>query len=767
MLSLLKSQAKRVDLRSFPLKSHEFRLSLDKLVAGVDNIRIDVFLSPKVCAAIGKMAYRLLAEKFGMEEALGIPPAKGMKERRELGGLCRGLLLDGINKAKSEHQVQIDSLTQVAIVKMVVHEIQSQHTVLLHRFKNNLWKKENAKGRHHSSIIKLKEKLAKAQQNQKKYFRAVAAELFQYFIRVQQRDLQEMREANFGVESLLPDDIFSNPMIHAGDAGETFFLIEAYNLMFGNRLEDPDKYDTLHTLLKDLLRGIDSKHRETDDPSTTPDLASELPIDMQEDRSQEQCDRALDSILMCPDNIHILLNYFETAKEIKRLKTQKASKEDLLPLKQRIREQKKLLGYFFSHFRALKLTKRFAAFYEMQPVYPEYCPPLIPQQVLQFLLLPGVRKEITKKLNRLKKFYNKSYPIKPLRNLTRNLEKISTTEQKKYLIRFLENFSRYHRDRSNFNILWEHMEKTNLTSDEKTINLSRANNTLYEILLPDEHKAEETAVLNHVIIKADIRGSTDITHKMKARELNPASYFSLNFFDPITELLEEYCAIKVFIEGDAIILAILEREDDPGGWYSVARACGLAINMLNIIRRYNIKSKENRLPILELGIGITFRRGPPTFLFDGDNRIMISPAINLADRLSGCSKSVRKQLADRKKSFNLYVYQSAPEEDVAATADDLMLRYNVNGIELNEAGFKKLSEEISLKEYDIGIPDHQEDTMSIFAGKFPTASGNYRHLVIRQAQIPEVEQETLTVNRLTDKKYYEVCTHPNLYKRTK
>jgi len=760
------SPAKRVDLGSLPLEKHDLRFSLDELVAGVDNIRIDVLLSPTVRSATGEMAYRLLAEKSGTEEILGIRPAKGMEERQALIRLCRELLLDGINKAKSGRQIQIDLLAQVAISKMLIQEIESQYAALLHRFKNSLWKNENARGQHHSTTVRLKEKLAEIQQNKKKLFQAVGAGLFQFFTRVQQRDLQEMREANFGAESLLPDDIFSNPMIHIGDVGETSFLIEKYDLMFGNRLEDPDKYDSLLTLLKDLLGSIDSRYRGSDGPSAGPVGASGPAVDVREDPLQEVYDRELDSLLMCPDNIHILLDCFETAKQIKRLKGRKVPKKDLVPLRQRLRGQKKLLKLFFSHFKALKLPNRFAAFYEMQPLYPEYCPPLIPQQVLQFLLMPSARKEIIKKLNRLSRFYNRSFSVKPLRKLITNLKNTSVADQQKYLIRFLVSFCRYHRDRSNFAILWENMERVNLTSDEKTVNLSRANNTLYEFMLPDEHAAEETAVRNHVIIKADVRGSTDITHQMKERELNPASYFSLNFFDPITATLDEYGAIKVFIEGDAMILAILEREDDPGGWYSVARACGLAVNMLEIIRRYNIRSKENRLPILELGIGIAFREGSPTFLFDGDNRIMISPAINLADRLSGCSKSVRKQLSGDKKPFSLYVYQSAPEEDMAATVDDLMLRYNVNGIELDEAGFEKLSEEISLKAYNAGIADHPEGTSGFFAGKFPTATGNYRRLVIRQAQVPEVEPETLTVKRQTDRNFYEVCTHPDLYKRT-
>jgi len=38
--------------------------------------------------------------------------------------------------------------------------------------------------------------------------------------------------------------------------------------------------------------------------------------------------------------------------------------------------------------------------------------------------------------------------------------------------------------------------------------------------------------------------------------MNPASYFSLNFYEPLTKILPRYGAEKVFIEGDAVILSI-------------------------------------------------------------------------------------------------------------------------------------------------------------------------------------------------------------------
>ena len=224
-------------------------------------------------------------------------------------------------------------------------------------------------------------------------------------------------------------------------------------------------------------------------------------------------------------------------------------------------------------------------------------------------------------------------------------------------------------------------------------------------------------------------------------------------------------ASKVFIEGDAIILSIFENEDSAQGWYSVSRACGLAIRILQIVQRYNQKNQENNLPILELGIGICYNEGPPAFLFDGDSRIMISPAINLADRLSSCHKKLRKRLKDQVEMFNLFVFQNGLEEESEDTADDLSLRYNVNGIELHADGFARLCREINIK--SITYPAGKNKKVKLHTGKIPTISGDYQHLVIREAPILEIRPDSLNVMGETSKKYYEVCTHPKIYEFAK
>jgi len=343
------------------------------------------------------------------------------------------------------------------------------------------------------------------------------------------------------------------------------------------------------------------------------------------------------------------------------------------------------------------------------------------------------------------------------------LRKITVQEKKRYLIQFINDFARYHRDFQNFLMLKDAMDSINLVSEQKIIDLSRENNLLYEFLLPDEQSPVEKPIIHHVVIKADLRDSTHITLKMKEKGLNPASFFNLNFFVPITSVLFDYSAEKVFLEGDAIILAISEREDTPEDWYCVARACGIARKILQIVQKYNSQSEKHKLPVLELGIGISYNNSAPTFLFDESNRIMISPAINAADRMSKCTKSLSQEISHPKNPFNLYVFQKASENSALTPTDNVLLRHNVNGIELNAEGFEKLSREIDLKSLECHLPELQAEKIRVHTGKFPTVTGKYHRLIIREGRISIISPHDFSIIQKTDKKYYEVCTHPLLY----
>jgi class 3 adenylate cyclase len=302
------------------------------------------------------------------------------------------------------------------------------------------------------------------------------------------------------------------------------------------------------------------------------------------------------------------------------------------------------------------------------------------------------------------------------------------------------------------------LEKVNLLGSEKLSELSKLNGTLYAFLLASEEKSQaEKPVVRHVIVKADVRDSSRVTRSLLERDMNPASYFSLNFYDPVNKLLPKYGASKVFVEGDAVILAFLEHEGDPA--LSVARACVLAREMMEIVGGYNHLLQRAALPALDLGIGISYQSSPPMYLLDGEHRIMISDALNESDRLSSCDKRMRKVLHGTDVPFNVYEFRSS-ESSVTEP-----MRYNVGGVRMSEAAFLRLREEISLTPVQVNFPQlWGTEENSYYTGLVPVAADVFRRVIVRTARIPMVESGNFNLTQWTDSLLYELCTNAAVYK---
>jgi hypothetical protein len=766
MFGFLRRSYKLPPIRNFSLNSYSVDFSLERLVPGVDNFRIDVYLSPAFGIATRKIAAHLITRHAGLDK----PDTKKQratgwaKEIDNYKQQYKELMQHALNKGKGQSEIQIENLAQAALLKLLLGEIRSQYESLVGRLKKAVRKSELETHHDFAESPKLKGRLQRLQQERESIQQRVGLEVCGFWREVEIKEIRPMREALFGSRNDFYQDILQNPLLHLEQPDNEFYLINAYDLSLGRRIEDPDKYESLVFFMRYLINFIDMMDAETECVSIERRLAPQLPsnVDMSS-FSRQTYSRKIEGWLLAPGNMDRLLNWARTKADQQTAKKKNADKSELERYQTLIANQKLLLDFFYKQFCRNGVIDRIAASYEMQPEFRRYCPPLVPQQIIQYLVLPKSRKIVKNRLRRMKKVYGQEFSLRPLNKKIKAMEQMTAARQKKYLLRFLNAFAHYHRDRSNLNLVHEAMERISIATEDKVINLSRENNTLYEFLLIHEQTAEQAPMINHVVIKADVRGSTEITDQMSRRGLNPASYFSLNFFDPISEILSEYEAGKIFIEGDAIILAIFEREQTPQGWYSVARACGLALNVLSIIRRYNDKSLKFQLPVLELGIGVSFVNKPPAFLFDGGNRIMISPAINQADRLSSCSKTARRLLENKKGLFNLHVFQTESDQAVDAISDDLSIRYNVNGIELNSQGFEKLCREIDLQLLQVESADHQLRPYNLYTGKFPTKSGRYHRLVIREAFVPVLDPVSMQVARLSSQKFYEVCTHPKLY----
>jgi hypothetical protein len=767
MFGLFRKSLNLPQLSEFSLLNYTHDFSLDRLVPGVDNIRYDVHISQVFVTATQKIIEQLIVRHAGLEERLAESKQKEgswIKQIDRYKRLYQDLLEEAVNRAKGDDEIQIEYLAQTALCKLLIEQVNAQFERVLRRLKKSVRKSELATHNDFTESPKLKGKLQRLLQERDTILKQVGLEIFGFWGDVEKKHVRPVHEAVFSKRAAFFEDCLTNPMLHVSQPGNEYFMLSEYDLVLGKRIEDPDKYETLLYLIRRMLNIIDAKNPAAKGVPVDRRMAlTDLQDDDEAVQRQRNYKQKIDSMLLYPDNVNRLLDWQKTKEKLAAIKKRDNDRAQLADLKKKIKHQKQVLQFFYRQFCQSGVMDHIAASYVMQPEYQEYCPPLLPQQIVQYLAVPRSRKVVKSRLKRMKKVYGRVFSLRPLAKKIKTMEQMVVATKKVYLVRFMKALLRFHRDWCNAELIREAMERVHLATDEKALALSRENHTLYEFLLPQEQVSDKAPIINHVVIKADVRGSTDITHQMIGRGLNPASYFSLNFFDPISAILPEYGASKIFIEGDALILSLFEHKDTPGGWYSVARACGLALNMLMIIQRYNEKSRRYHLPILELGIGIVFREDAPTFLFDGNNRIMISSAINLADRLSSCSKTGRKMFANKRSPFNLYTFQTLSDEAMAHTSDDLFSRFNVNGIELNSAGFEKLSREIDLKLMQGDVKDLFGQKSSIYYGRFPTEGGHLQTLVIREAQVPVVDPDTLKLEQISSRKYYEVCTHPKLY----
>jgi hypothetical protein len=143
---------------------------------------------------------------------------------------------------------------------------------------------------------------------------------------------------------------------------------------------------------------------------------------------------------------------------------------------------------------------------------------------------------------------------------------------------------------------------------------------------------------------------------------------------------------------------------------------------------------------------------------------MISKALNESDRLSSCSKGMRRRLEDRELLFNVFAFKSVEDEDTGGNPDEFLLRYNIGGIHINEAAFLKLRSEISLQAFDLQVPMIWSNaTVRVYAGIVPLSQGSFHQIIVREGNIAHVDARDFSLKHITDRHYYEVCTHPKIY----
>lgn len=737
------------------------QLDISSIPKGIDNYHIDVKLSARFCQDLHNLITQLLPQEAALKLRF--------QDHEKLFEALRRSYLDMmtvlVHRVKTELSATEINLLQFAVSKYTQQCVRDALKGYIDQVKER-----SSELRSHGSgeVLGVQQHLAWLSKNFNAIFYAVNSQISEQYRRVELKQLQAVRRKYLQQEGEAMAALLLNPMLLVRDLTTPLLLLQQYMLWTGELGES--QFNELNASVENLLQGAlpELETRPLKQANKTQSAGSEIYDELgglvagQSSLGAAEDMKSHPSVDFCwldePDNIPRLFA-IETLREQAplvrkafgmkawwRYRSQIKRGRKVLHKVAALLSEKGLLGQLIASEKARHLWSR------------KLARQLEPRSLC--LYLSGQLAE-AKLLERAPAGNRPTEDeMQALRQTLKEVSHGEKHEAEDYALRFLQELARYRGHLKQHRFTHRLYNRLQILRKPEDILLSKQANTLYQLPTANEVEDDEAKIVHHAILKADVRGSTTVTEELENKGLNPASYFSLRFFNPINELLPVFGANKVFIEGDAIILSFLEYEHSPQQWFSVAHACGLAKGMLNVVQANNLHSRQMGLPPLELGIGICYADYSPRFLFDGDHPIMISSAIGLADRMSSCSWHLRQQLDAG--DFNVAVLEIAAGERERGEKGQEYLRYNVNGILLENEAFAKLQNEISLSTRQLQLGDKSH---CFHYGTYLDKEGKKRDLVIREGKVGLWQDDRVLPETADARPYYEVLTDPAITAR--
>jgi len=795
------------------LEPYSAEIRLTNLSLGIDNIHYDVFLSPRFVDFTRKYLLDLLRQAININLLYGKDrdsKSAGGPEHSTFRKLLTEILQESLTRAKYQQSIETDVLHRLALLKFIMQEAGNQFSSILVECKDWIRARGELYERSEQAHV-MRSKISALQADRKNVIRQVGETLCRIWREVEDGTLSKARRALFGDDFHDTYQILQNRFLFVEGGSNDHMFLEHYVLL-GNFVNDPDRFEVFDALLLDFVRecvlsgdgGDDiSKARKTHERLLEQARLLRSELERVEEEREEIAGRAGDNADSFPWLFKRKQGVPAEAKpEVEELRRKSESLErNLEELEPQIESAKQRMDFLAEDFQSRlgdflnqpvnarrmfdasfseegetseerarlleewihRLEERDLLFhvlagYELRKIYSEYCPPIHLQQLKKAL----VNRDEAKRVEQiLEQFPARKISIKKFDEASRAIRRRTHEETLAIGLQFAEDLMRIRRDRRNYQQVSAWLERINLVRSERSRELSRANKSLYEFLHPDEGRPADDPIINHVVIKADVRGSTSITKDLLARGMNPASHFSMALHEPVKRMLERYGAAKVFIEGDAIILAIYETEATRATQRAVAKACVLAREILAVVAAYNTRAKSGDLPPLELGVGVAFQDSAPSLWMDADSKIMISRALNLSDRLSSCAKMAKRLFQTNPSPFNVFLLQTLMDDTAADEGEELQVRYNLNGIEINEEGFQKLSAEISLAPMGGNFPlPWGKERVQLYFGEVPIGE-SLEPIVVRKGFVHQLLPGG-KIGAAGTRAYYEVCTDAKL-----
>ncbi len=756
-------------------------LDFDKFSRGIDNQHVDVRLSPTFTNAASRLVFNLLEYQLWRGQPGVKPPAL-----EEIKTAYLHMIQGVIHRAKRQGNLPQVELAQMAALKFVFAAVMQS----LDQAKQRLRKAATTATERDRQAVT--EQTVWFARNRAKLYYTVTSQVLDQIRKVESGPLGELRQSLHGDRWTLPEHVLINPLLFGESAMDDELLMKHYVLV-GHGPDHLYSFAQLDRFLlylfwrqtpvtpveqalaratqnrdtlvseKNQLKRKRGRMRGMNTTGEFDSRSAVLDAKIQEATAvMEQAELAYAqegyAWAEVPANAGVLFDMDQTRTRLSA--AQKAGDQHAVAAwKAQLQFQRRLLRAVEQKLDDSGLLTSIVASYETAALAKNLVGVVTAQQCHQYLSTPSSRSEIRQRIKEKFSSSDCSENYLLLDEAVKRVSRVGGKARQTFVARFLRDFLTLRRDLRNYHLVQRAMGQVHLLEDPGHLKLSKANNTLNEFLGPKEESAVSRTIIGHTILKADVRGSTTITAALRKQGLNPASHFSMHFFSPINALLDTYGASKVFIEGDAIILCIMEYAEAVEQHMSVSRACGLAKRLLDVVQVQNVACRKAGLPELELGIGLVYSAEPPAYLFDGETPIMISSAIGKADRTSSCSWLLRKQRSQQgprpATPLNVEVYEIPEGDPLRGEKGEVELRYNVNGIELDAAGFDKLKQEIALESFEMtaaGVPE----PLTFHAGRFPDTKGVMHRLLVREGRIRFFDRQTANGGKENGNIFYEV-----------
>ena len=736
-------------------------ISLDCSVVdrGIDNYHVDVEISP----AFTRLVREAVEQNMKLLIA-GKPMISGNAEiMQKVREAYTDLMRVTLHRCKTDLKPEQVSILQFGIVKFVIQEVLGALAAYGERLEETLGKQKYSGSR---SLLVTQEKMTWFRKHVNEFQFRIVRLFLRQFMREENNQLKALREQVVG-EFMEAASVLCNPLLYARTPKEPLLLLDYYVIWPGNGAEFEKLNDALEAgfrkaFARQVFVPLRNKTKLRSAQSEVYDelgglFASQIvlgPSDDQKDIVEESL-----SWLEYPDNARLLFDEKVHERHLSQeglgFSVGRQLKGDIKKLRTIAQGLRKAVG-------DKKAVRRLLVSYALRDKVTQADLDLIElEDILGFV--SGLESEQVHDLVAGTAEGCLALQTK-LEECKARFDRMMRESEDDLTVRLLTDYCRYRQHLKFYRFAHRMFNRLSVITEPQKIQLAKAGGNLYRLLSSAEVKNigsdEKPEVVHHTILKADVRGSTTVTAELTKRGLNPASYFSLRFFDPITERLAAYGAVKVFIEGDAVILGVYEYNNAPDEWFSVSRACGMAKEMIDIVTSKNADSKQTDLPSLEIGIGICYLNERPLFLFDDNRPIMISSAIGKADRFSSCSWRLREDYDSG--NFNVDAYLLDDNDGVKGDKGQTVLRYNVNGIVIDDAAFEKLQSEVHFRNLKAKSGVVEE---SFYVGQYPDVAGKQRDIVVRQGRVGLWKGAAVVTGARTSQFFYEVLPNSKFANR--